>query len=277
MNLPDFRNHNGLNKLRELMRAQYIPDIKKKLPEGITLVRPDEVIVDSDGTLLYKREQVVLYIKNARYYINRYRKYPKYHIVECEKLNLKSIGKNNKYKDIREGVGRPVTGDFILNLSDNPKLEKLETHKLTVCEFCLEKLELKSYNNGKPEFVIEPNEFPLSDWFDAIDDGYEPLPIDRIITYGNYYIAAWRFLSWLCRKNANWQCQQCNIDLGNERYERRFLHAHHTKGKRYNRPEDLIALCIGCHAEQFGENHLKLKSYDEYSEFMTKYGIFGEN
>ena len=272
MNLPDFRNHDELNRLRELMGAPYIPDIKEKLIEGITIKRPDEVRVDSDGTLLYKNQHVVLYIRNARYYIDRYSKFPKYHLVDCEKVNLKNIGKNNKYKDHREGVGKPVTDDFILNLSDNPKLEKLETHKLIVCEFCLEKLELKTKINGKTEFVIEPNEFPLSDWFDAIEDGYEPLPIDRITTNGSYYIAAWKFLSWLRRKNDNWTCQKCRIHLGTERSDRRFLHAHHIKGPRYNKLEDLISLCIHCHSKQEGVGHSQLTTSSNYQEFMKKYG-----
>ncbi len=273
MNLPDFRNNNGLNRLRELMGAQYIPDIKRKLIEGITINRPDEVIVDSDGTLLYKRQHVVLYIRNAKSYFDIRKKLPKYHVVNCKVVNSNRKRYHN-YGKYEEGVGRPVTGEFILNMSGNPKIEKLETHKLIVCEFCLEKLELKSYINGEAEFVIEPNEFPLSDWFNAIDDGYEPLTIDIIRTDGKYYIAAWRFLSWLCRKNANWTCQNkaCNIDLGTERSDRRFLHAHHIKGTRYNKLEDLIVLCIRCHSKQEGGKHSQLTTTSEYQEFIRKYG-----
>ena len=253
------------------MGAQYIPDIKKKLTDGITLDRDDEVKVDTDGTLLYKRQNVALYIRNAKSYLDTQKKLPKYHVVDCKIVNS-NRRRYNKYSKPQEGVGRPITGKFILNLSGNSKIEKLETHELIVCEYCLQKLELKSYINGRREFVIEPNDFPLSDWFDAIDDGYEPLPIDRIKSEGNYYIAAWRFLSWLCRKNANWECQQCTIALGTERYDRRFLHAHHIRGTRYNRLEDLIALCIGCHAKQDGKKHEELESSDMYKEFMDKYG-----
>lgn len=271
MNLPDFRNHKGLNKLRELMGAQYIPDIKEKLTEGITLDRDDEVKVDTDGTFLYKRQNVVLYIRNAKYYIDNWSKLPKYHIVDCKTLNLKGR-KQYSHQYLREGIGRPEIGLFTLNLSDNPQQEELKKEKLEVCENCLEKLELKYRENGETKLVFETNQFPLSDWFDAIDDGYEPLLIDRIESKGNYYIAAWKFLSWVCRKNANWQCQQCTIDLGAERYDRRFLHAHHTRGTRYNKLEDLMALCIGCHAKQDGEKHDELKSSDMYKEFMDKYG-----
>ncbi len=253
MNLPDFKNHNGLNKLRELMGAQYIPDIKKELIEGITLDRPDEVIVGSDGTLLYKRQHVVLYIRD---WIGE-NDWNKYHIVNCKWIQeMHGKGKYSRYVS-----AKPKNGQFSVNRPNHPESELLN---LSICQFCLEKLELRN--------VFKPNEFPLSDWFDAIEDGYEPLPIDRIKFEGNYYIAAWKFLSWVCRKNANWECQQCTIVLGTERYDRRFLHAHHTRGTRYNRLEDLIALCIGCHTKQDGEKHEKLKNYDEYNEFMDKYG-----
>ena len=276
MKLPDFRNHKELNKLRELVGAEFITDIDEKLKvlngKGITIKAPNEVIPDSDGTILYERQKVALYIRDAKYYLDKYNnEFPKYHIVDCEKLNLRGRRQYN-YQRHREGVARLEVGKFTLNLSDNPKQEKLETHSLKICQFCLEKLELKYSRNGKNVFVFQPDEFPLSDWFDAIDDGYEPLPMDRIESEGSYYIAAWKFLSWVCRKNAGWRCQKCEIELGHERSDRRFLHAHHTKGRRYNKPEDLKALCIGCHAEEPGEGHQRLKRYAEYQKFMEKFG-----
>ena len=278
MNLPDFRNHEELNKLRELMGAEFITNIDEKLKilegKGITIKASNEVKPDSDGTILYGRQKVALYIRNAKYYVNKYEgKYPKYHIVDCEVLNLKGRGRYN-YQRHREGVGRPTIEEFTLNLSDNPDMEKLETHRLNICQKCLKKLELIYQWNGRNVYVYQPDEFPLSDWFDAIDDGYEPLPIDRIKSEGSYYIAAWKFLSWVCRKNAQWKCQgqECGIELGQERSDRRFLHAHHIKGTRYNKPADLRSLCIGCHAEQPGEGHQRLKGNREYQEFMEKFG-----
>lgn len=272
MKLPDFRNHEDLNELRELMGAEFIPDIDEKLKilegKGITIKAPNQVKPDSDGTILYERKKVVLYIRNAKYYIDQWEDFPKYHIVDCETLNLRGRDRYNHQQvgkeEHREGVGRPVDGEFTLNLSDNSNQEKLETHRLNICKNCLKKLELI--------YVYPPNAFPLSDWFDAIDDGYEPLPIDRKKSDGNYYIASWKFLSWVCRKNANWKCQECEIDLGHARSDRLFLHAHHKSGTRYNDLKNLEALCIGCHAEQPGEGHQRLKGYREYQEFMEKFG-----
>ena len=253
MNLPDFRNHNGLNRLRELMRAPYIPDIKEKLIEGITITRSDEVRVDTDGTLLYKGQHVVRYIRD---WIGE-ENWNKYHIVNCKWIQeMKRKGRYSRYVN-----AKPENGQFLVNRPNHIGSELLN---LSICQRCLKKVELNE--------VYKPNEFPLSDWFDAIDDGYEPLPIDRIRSDGSYYIAAWRFLSWLCRKNAHWKCQGCGIELGHERSDRRFLHAHHTKGTRYNKLEDLIALCIHCHSKQEGVGHSQLTSSTDYQEFMKKYG-----
>ena len=236
------------------MGAQYIPDINEKLIEGITIIKPDEVKPDNDGTLLYRRERVVLYIRDWR----SENDWNKYHIVNCK--HIQDMQRKGEYS--RYVCAKPKNGQFSVNRPNHAESELLN---LSICLLCLRKLELSNV-------FKKLKEFPLSDWFDAIDDGYEPQSIDRIKSEGNYYIAAWRFLSWLCRKNANWQCQQCSIDLGTERHDRRFLHAHHIRGTRYNKLKDLIALCIGCHAKQVGEKHEKLKSYDEYKEFMEKYG-----
>lgn len=256
MNLPDFWNHNELNRLRELMGAELHSDINpcnNKARETIQLVTKDNFNVDPYGILENQGQKVVIYIRDW-YGENDWNRY---HIVNCKWIQ--KMQRENRY--FRYVNARSKNGQFPVNRPNHPESELLN---LSLCQFCLEKLELRN--------VFKPNEFPLSDWFDAIDDGYEPLPIDRIKSEGSYYIAAWRFLSWLCRKNANWECQQCTIALGTERYDRRFLHAHHIRGTRYNKLEDLITLCIGCHAKQDGKKHEELENYDEYKEFREKHG-----
>ncbi len=129
-------------------------------------------------------------------------------------------------------------------------------------------------------YLYAPDAFPLTDWFNAIDDGYEPPPRDGI--YGprttpttgpaSNYPPEWRLLSLQCRERAEWKCEECSIPL-NLKPQRKFLHAHHIRGTQHNQPEDLRALCIGCHAEQPGHEK-KVKSLPEYPEFMEQYGAF---
>ena len=145
---------------------------------------------------------------------------------------------------------------------DNPR-----TYKLDICKNCLWK-ELKLIH-------VSPDAFPIVDWFNAIDLSYVPPPVDRV--YGplttpktgpvSKYPPNWNLLSFQCRDRAGWKCDECSINLKNQS---KFLHAHHLRGTQYNRPEDLRALCIGCHAEQ--PRHARVRSLPEYPEFMQKYG-----
>ena len=79
----------------------------------------------------------------------------------------------------------------------------------------------------------------------------------------------WNLLSLRCRERVGWKCEECQIDLKFQS-QRRYLHVHHLKGIQYNRPEDLRALCIGCHAEQ--PRHVRMKELPDYLKFMELYG-----
>ena len=79
----------------------------------------------------------------------------------------------------------------------------------------------------------------------------------------------WQHLSCLYREERAWQCEECNISLYKHK---QYLHTHHIRGTQYNEPEDLKVLCIGCHSEQPGEGHLRLKKED-YQDFMGLYEV----
>ena len=259
MTLPkDFPN---LDHLLERMgvpfQAFVPPEIKKALVgPGIT-VTPDEVVAAPNGTLEYQGQKVILYIRDVRGSL------PKYHVVDCRTLkDMRSAGKYKRYV-----VTRRTDGEFILNFADNLSRANPETHRLDICKNCLwHELNLKN--------VYAPDKFPLEAWFNAIDPGYQPPPIDQL--YGpritpvtrpvSNYPPDWNLRSLQCREKAKWKCEECGMDL---KLERKFLHAHHLRGSRYNQPEDLKALCIGCHAEQ--PNH-QMKHLPDYLEFMNKYG-----
>lgn len=78
----------------------------------------------------------------------------------------------------------------------------------------------------------------------------------------------WQTLSRLYREQKNWQCEICKLSL---HQDKRYLHTHHIWGTKFNKFEDLMALCIGCHSEQPGEGHLRLKETPEYQDFIAKY------
>ena len=92
---------------------------------------------------------------------------------------------------------------------------------------------------------------------------------DWLEPFFDYSSDEWKERSQTCREKANWTCQECGTNLKSDSH---FLHAHHKWGTKYDDPEDLIALCIGCHAKQDGGGHRMLKYYPDYEEFMGKYG-----
>ena len=258
MNLPDFRNHDGLNELRSRMGAPF-RTFKSNLniPLDVVIDGFDSIVIASDGTLEYKNEKVILYIRDPKGDL------PKYHVVECR--TLKRMQREGRYS--RYVVTRRTDGKFILNFPPgNLDLREPETYRLDICTNC--RWHELRYN-------CEPGAFPLASWFEAVGDSYEPPPTDSL--YGprispetappSNYPPNWKLLSLECRKRAQWKCDECNIDL---KLQRRFLHAHHKWGTQYNGLRDLRALCIGCHAEQ--RMHGRMKNLPDYLEFMDKYG-----
>ena len=259
MNLPNFRNHDGLNDLRSQMGASF------RLFEADLNMEPDAIIegfdsitIASDDTLEYKSEKVILYIRDPKS-----DDFPKYHIVDCQTLRkMRSAGRYTRYV-----VTRRTDGRFILNFPPgNLDRAKPETYRLDICTHC------RWY---KLRYNCPPDAFPLASWFEALGDGYETPPIDRL--YGPHvapetappsnYPPNWKLLSLECRKEARWKCDECDINL---KLQPRFLHAHHKWGIRHNRPADLRALCIGCHAEQ--RMHGQIKGLPDYLKFMELYG-----
>lgn len=236
-----------------------LPEMKKKLDHQGIVVSRDEIVVTPNDTLEYQGQKVILYIRDA---MGRSR-LPKYHVVNCQ--TLKAMQTSEKYK--RYVVTRRTDGEFILNFGDNLLRENPETYKLDICKHCL-------CNELKFKDAYKPDTFPLGDWFNAIDPGYQPPPTDTL--YGpettpvtarvSNYPPGWNLLSLQCRERAGWKCQKCCLNLKDQP---KFLHAHHLRGTQYNQPEDLIALCIGCHAKE--PRHEQVRNLPEYQEFIKIY------
>ena len=80
------------------------------------------------------------------------------------------------------------------------------------------------------------------------------------------YPDSWKEISWQYKEQQGWQCESCKLSLHQHKY---YLHTHHIYGTRY---DNLKALCIGCHSEQWGINHLLLKETSDYQGFIAHYG-----
>lgn len=86
------------------------------------------------------------------------------------------------------------------------------------------------------------------------------------LTQNNEY---WTELSNWYRKQRDWTCEECNLNL---KKDKNYLDTHHILGRGYNSPEHLKALCVGCHAEQkTPSDHSFMKNDERYRKFMSTY------
>lgn len=240
MNLP--KDFPELDKLQEKMNARIEPEIDMRLRVIGVNVTENNLKIENEIPIVDNRK-VVLYIRKPGGF-QTYRKLPKYHVRHCEKIvEMQQRGEYHKYF-----ASTRIDGNFLLKLSNSDELSLV---KLDLCNYCLTELK---FQYGASIFPKKPKNFPLEDWF-------EP--------FFEYSSEDWKARSQSCRENANWTCSECNINLESHKH---LLHTHHKWGTLYNDPEDLLALCIACHAKQDGGGHQRLKFYPDYNEFMTLYG-----
>ena len=224
------------------MDAQSEPEIDILMRSvGVPVIK-DEFEID-DGIPIVQNRKAVLYIREPTNF-DKYRTLPKYHILHCKTLiEMEENGQYHRYH-----ASNRTDGKFIVKLSAG---NELSLRELVLCRFCLNELRSRF---GSDVFPKEPEDFPLADWL-------EP--------FYAYSSDEWKERSQACREKAKWTCQECGINLQSNSH---FLHAHHKWGTEFNDPEDLIALCIGCHAKQLGGGHRMLKYRLDYEKFMKQYG-----
>ena len=85
----------------------------------------------------------------------------------------------------------------------------------------------------------------------------------------DYQADWWQVYSSWFRSEKGWRCEACQLSLYGHKY---LLHTHHVWGPLQNEPQDLMALCIGCHSEQPGTKHRNLKNTGDYRHFIAVYG-----
>ena len=182
---------------------------------------------------------------------------------------MKSQNKFDRYV-----VATRTDGKFIVNFLMGGRIhgkgERVE-RRLYVCKNCLNKLNYRKYRNYRPSKKEEIREFfDLNKFFEMYGSQITRKPTSTDITAPvNEYSSDWDQISRHYKEKVGWRCKECGIDLG-ERKE--FLEVHHTNRSKYdNSEENLRALCISCHAEQFQHQHIKSGSkYKEFSRWRDQ-------
>lgn len=84
---------------------------------------------------------------------------------------------------------------------------------------------------------------------------------------GHNYVTEWESISQSLRESHSWTCQECNVRLSQGNLKQ-YLHVHHINHvKDDNVPSNLKVLCVRCHAEQPGHDHMK--SQMDYANFIN--------
>ena len=134
----------------------------------------------------------------------------------------------------------------------------------------LKKIEEVNLLQCRQQSTLQQTEIRLRDaLLEKIEEVEHLLKQYHRSTLFDYQSPWWQDYSWLYRHVRDWRCEECQLSLNSDR---QYLHTHHISGTQHNEPNDLKALCIACHSEQPGTNHQKLKSLQDYHEFMERYG-----
>lgn len=271
MNLPDFRQHDGLNRLRQQIGASLIPwnsrgnwntiDIDNLLRTSGLDISPDELEYPDDGTLEYDGRKVVVYIRDQNVDFQPYR----FHVANCS--TLLQMRRQNRYD--RYVVATRTDGNFIVNSFERDTLiEENAEERLDVCINCLKRLDYNGYNrHQRPKQKEIKQAFDLHEFFDLYSSQIAITPRHTDTTAPlNIYPLDLEQISREYRESVGWECESCQVYLGDEDMQR-FLHLHHVNGLRHeNRNENLRALCIKCHAEE--PQHQHLRNHPDYVEYL---------
>jgi len=284
MRLPNFLEDSELNELRRRMGAQTLGDLKLAVSTnrltvaeletlitgGIDIKSLDEVIVLPDGTLAYKDRRVLLYIRDISVYhraTHDAENLPKFHVANCKKLiDMRAQKRYSRYV-----VAARDDGNFQVNFIGEGNTRTVD-QRLKVCQFCLGQLAYRKFSRDmpKPQRVAIVEEFTVQRFFEmwprdllSADglDGEATAPL-------NDYTGDFGIHAHAAKDAASWKCRGCGENLGAHGL-RKYLHAHHINGVKFdNRPENLVALCISCHAQQPGHAHME--GMPDLAEFRSR-------
>lgn len=282
MKLPDFTDDPALNALRRVMGASlrdYTPpasvspteaEIETLSKSGIDIPL-DDVHVLPDGTLAYKNQRVVLYIRDVRHYRSHSideRDWPRFHVANCDKL--KEMRANKRYD--RYVVATRDTGIFQINLVGEFNSKEKRDQALNVCQYCLsainwdEFVARRKYAEERKKIVAA---FKLTNFYDLFGKTFiveEPKHTDETAPL-DVYDKNFNAIARKIKEKRGYRCGKCGCDFSNNK---RFLHAHHINGvKSDNSEENIELLCIAEHARQAYHGHMNnLASLAEYHEYL---------
>lgn len=262
INLPNFFKNTSLIALKAQMgidKDTYgdFGDSQRKANQiqletmGVEVENVTDITPLADHTLTFKGERVILFIRDVNDY-NNSGNLPKFHVANCS--TLQTMIKNGRKR--RYVVSQSESNIFQLNFVNGNSVRK-EDHSLSVCKNCLEIL---CWNDYSKTWITNEKDKCVS--FFKISDFFSKYPKSLIDKKGysnnkallNKYSDNWDSISHTYRKSKNWICEQCGVNLINNK---NLLHTHHINSqKNENSHSNLRALCVCCHANQPMHDHM---------------------
>lgn len=194
------------------------------------------------GLLSYKGRQVLLYIKD---HTRNYDKAllngqagNKYHVAHCR--TLESMIDRNRFQ--RYVATNNISHDFKISSSNYPE-DEAEV-ELWVCQNCLDLLNYKNSRSSSKTRYKNAKDFNLKEFFSTYSSCFKYLP-KRTSSDNINYTADWKIISAELRKQKNYTCEKCTVNLSGFK---NLCHAHHINGvKSDNELSNLEVLCADCH------------------------------
>lgn len=229
-----------------------IDPIDAELVTGI-FIKPEDLEYTNNGLLTYKERQVLLYIQDHGSGIDTAlangASGKKYHVAYCRTLeDMHSKGRFERYV-----VKNDLSGDFLITGVDwETKTHKEGKTRLNVCKNCLKYLDYQGYQSQSKQSDVF-REFSLETFFATYQAYFKYKPRRRAgEDKDGTYSSDWTTISKHYRASVLWRCENCGVDLKNNRC---LLHTHHKNGvKSENSTSNLQALCIECHDQQPNHN-----------------------
>jgi hypothetical protein len=287
MKLPNFLDWAELNALRLRMGALELGDVRltpdpnrlteaelERLVHGGLDVSGNDVRVLPDGTLAYKDSRVLVYIRDVSSYKQaRDDGLPRFHLANCD--TLQQMRRDNRYE--RYVVAARQDGLFEVNFIEQGRAVRSSPERLRVCQNCLGMLAFDGFRRDMSKAARERKvaQFRLEDFFKKYPRAlFLQTPANRSDSGPlNVYPADFEELSKRIKDERGWRCEGsgCGVVLS-DRSLRRYLHLHHANGLKYDsRPENLILLCLVCHAEEPLHSHMKrLPEYEAFRRIRER-------
>lgn len=181
-------------------------------------------LIDDDGI----KRQVFLY--KRKYHLLQYGK-PRYHVCKCSTIDEFLNG-----NDIPEYRRANTESVKVLNWDNHNQEEEIS--QLPLCKNCA--AILYQYKN------LDSSQFSELLHNKATEE--EKINREETEVDINGYTKDWQMISSEFRKQHNYTCEKCGVQVSP--FETEFMHVHHkNKKKTDNRPSNLQCLCIKCHSD----------------------------